>query len=153
MAKLFKMGFPLSKDDQVIDLVVQVFRQRERDVSKLDFKDFIRVMDGVTCRSLKDRLTWAAGLVSKGGKQRPVRHADLGLILRLLDLVEVDGFMREPTQDELNEVLFRKIQPMVPVDDRINMMLTRWGESDNSIVCIEYESLASLPENIVYARE
>ena len=65
-------------------------------------------MDAVTCKTLRDKMTWAMGLINPGSKNDSLEECHLTLFIRLLDLVENNGFMNGPTEEELDELIFRK---------------------------------------------
>ena len=153
IAKLFKIGFPAADEDAVVNAVHMVYERRQ--LSALDFKDFIRIMDAVTCKTVRDKLSWACGLVAPG--QRPIDLGNLPIMLQLMDLAERNGFISGPSEDELNEILFsRPLDSLMSVQDRVALILERTSsnkEAQNYTGAIDHEAIVSLPASIVYAKD
>ena len=96
------------------------------------------------------------GMLAPGGKQKPIHNRHIPLLVQLMDLVENNGFVNEPTEDEMDELLFNRPQGFLsPVEDRVETIHKLIG-FDSEIVSdllISYDDIVKLSESVVYARQ
>ena len=148
LANLFKFGFPFVESESLIPTMTEIcFKSSDL----MDFKKAIQFLDCVNCKTLKDKLKWATAVVS-GGKQRSIQASQLEHLVTLMDLVERNGFVNGPTEDELNDFLYRRPEePLLDAEERIRRIMTETNviKSDSFI---EYDLIINLPKRIIYAR-
>ena len=73
-----------------------------------------------------------------------------------MDLVENNGFVNEPTEDEMDELLFNRPQGFLGcTEDRIEAIHKSIGFDDEVIsdLFISYDDIVRIPERVIYARE
>ena len=148
IVNLFKFAFPLAEADKLIPAMKEtIFASSD----SLDFKEVIRFLDCANCKTLKDKLTWAAGIIS-GAKRRSIPVAKAELFVRLMDLVEKNGFVNGATEEEIDELLYKKPeQPLLSADQRVEKVLSEVIVARNQSV-IQFDKIVALPEKIIYAR-
>lgn len=63
-------------------------------------------MDCVTCKTAEDKLRWASTLYTKN-TFGAIDVDGLQFVLRLTDEIEENGFLNGPSEEELEELLYR----------------------------------------------
>lgn len=84
MAALFKTSFPYSDGEALAEVAFTIVDKDKTE--KLDFKDFVVIIDAINAKELEDKIRWAFGLISSN-KARGITFKELELILQLLDQV------------------------------------------------------------------
>ena len=69
-------------------------------------------MDCVTCKTTEDKLRWAVSLYSKN-KCGTIDIDGLQVVLKLIDPVEDNGFINGPSDEDLEELLYRFIHSFI----------------------------------------
>ena len=108
-------------------------------------------VDAVSCKTFSDKMRWAFGVYDQR-KKGSIDMYGIKVTLRLLDQIEENGFMHGITDEEKEELLYkRKIDPLKLVDDRAEDI---WQFCDlNQEGRIDLEEYLRVQERTVYARE
>ena len=116
-------------------------------------KDFIVTMDVLTCKTTNEKFRWAFSLYDQK-KSGGINFYGLKKVLILLEEVEYNGFMDTPTQEELDEINYRrtaKFEPLKLAEDRAKDIWTKLElpvEGD-----LTAEDINRVPMKFVFARD
>ena len=116
------------------------------------FQEFICALDAVTCKTTHDKLRWAFMLFDQR-RAGSVARDDLTLIVNLMDQVEEKGFINGATEDEADDLLFkRKLDPLKLVDDRVTDIWVACDiTAENRLTMDDF--LKRVTDRIIYARD
>ena len=156
---LFNMAFPDTNEEHFTEYVEEIYIERLK-VHKhtLDFKDFIKIIDVVNCKSVRDKLSWACGLMVPGSKNQPLLQRHLPILVNAMDLVEFGGFTEQPGEEEMEDLQAKKDKAMLSstLDNRQRVEeVMEWVQEHEAISYdgkIERECILSMPEPIIYAK-
>ncbi len=107
-------------------------------------------MDVITCRDISSKCRWAFLLLDQT-RRNGVEFHEVVTILQLLDQVEENGFMDEPTEDQYDDLMYRRKHELPKlVDDRVRDIWERCEIRDG---LLSLEELEKVPERVLFARE
>ncbi|TRY61456.1 hypothetical protein TCAL_06680 [Tigriopus californicus] len=148
-SKLFKTAFPLAEEEEMAELAFHFMEQEGE--GGLDFKDFAVLIDVLNCDQLQSKVRWAFAICDSekmGSISRPSVH----MMIRLLDQVAEKGFMNPPTDEEIEDMTYRRnMDPFKLAEDRVDDIM-RTGELDHEGK-ISIEALLKMSERVIYARD
>ncbi len=167
MEKLFKVAFPISNGEFFVEIVYELLDPDEQNaldfkvstpgliilinIKNMPFKDFILAMDAVTCKTTEDKMRWATSLYDKN-KTGSIDIYGLKCMLKLIDEIEDNGYMNGPSEEELEELLYRKkLDPLKLVEDRAQDIWEKIEKQPDGR--IDLEQLFKTPSKYIYARE
>ena len=108
-------------------------------------------VDAVNCRDFQEKLRWALGFWDQKNRHA-VDFYGMKAVIRLLDQVEENGFMDGPTDDELDELLYRrKHDPPKLVEERATDVFQAYP--NNSDGTVDFDDILKPTERVILARE
>ncbi len=114
-------------------------------------QDFLIPIDAVNCKVYEEKLRWGLGVWDHRCR-RAIDFYGMKRVLMLMDQVEENGYMDGATNDDLDEIFFRKKQdPMKLAEDRATDIFQLYP--NNADGTIDISELEKTPAKIVYARD
>ncbi len=108
-------------------------------------------LDAVNCKEYDEKLRWAIGLWDQK-KRNVIDFYGMKRILQLMDQVEENGFMDGATEEDMDNLMFRrKLDPLKLVEDRVTDLFQVLP--NNTDGTIDITELENAPAKIVYARD
>lgn len=108
-------------------------------------------IDAVNCRTYGDKFRWAIGFWDQTHR-KAVDFYGMKRVIALLDQVEENGFMDGPSEEQMDELLFRrKLDPPKLVEDRATDVFQLYV--NNADGTVDVDELLKTSDKIIYARE
>ena len=108
-------------------------------------------IDAVNCKEFEEKLRWGLGFWDQKGR-KAIDFYGMRRTLQMLDQVEENGFMDGPTDDDLDNILFKKkLDPPKPAEERATDIFQQY--SNNADGTIDINELETVPCKIIYARD
>ena len=126
-------------------------RSKLQILTKSHFQEFVIPIDAVNCKLYDEKLRWALGLWDQRCR-KAVDFNGMKRVIQLMDQVEENGFMDGATDEDLDEIFFRrKMDPPKLVEDRATDVFQLY--SNNADGTIDISELQKTSAKVIYARE
>ena len=111
-------------------------------------------MDSLSCKDTHDRIHWAFKLVNRKCT-RGINLGQLELLLKILDQVEHPGYLEGPTEDEYENLMYRR-RIFTPVEAKVRAedIWTDVGSKSSvqGFTSVYLEEIEMIPSKVIYAK-